>query len=128
MSLDSNNLQRLARLTPENRAMMGWVLMRYAELEGVREADLLERLEADKEGFLRLHLCKRPRGERFVQDVQAIAGHVGVSAGALAMVLRRVEVIETMAGGASAEAPSVSRGMLMAARARKPKGKEGGPS
>jgi hypothetical protein len=105
-----------ARARPE---FLGWVLARYEELKMQPGESLREPLRVAEEDWPRLQLCLRPRPEAFLDDVTRIAAAFGADRSALAAVVRRVEAVEAVR---RRDRPGQA-GSLLAARARKPKGR-----
>lgn len=121
-------LQSLARRLQDNRAFMAYVLAAYQEQEGLDDAGLIERLGITPAMLARLALCRRPDAgsPQFADQIRQIAAYTQTDAGQLAMILRQVGALETLATRPeTADAPEADRhalqlrpGLLAAARDR----------
>jgi hypothetical protein len=114
--LSTQLLHRIAARACARPEFLGWLLVRYLEIEKVSEEQLVELLEMRGDDLPRLKLCLRPDADRFLADVTQIAGKFRLSLAKLAGVIRRVEAVEAMSGAAAAAGTP-----LLAARARKKK-------
>ena len=108
----SNPLEALARRVESDPFFLAEVLARYARAERLDDLGLAEALGCTPETLTMLRLCRAPRTEApgFGEDVDCIAGRVGLDADRLAEVVRHGQALEHMAG------PAASRGTLLAAR------------
>ncbi len=81
-----------------NPAFMAYALTRYAEMEGLTAEQLAVELGTLPELYDRLALCRRPAADdpKFSEQVHRLADYALVDAGALANLLRTVEVITGM--------------------------------
>jgi hypothetical protein len=112
------SLLRLAAERAAGRAFyLASVLLPYAEVEGLDEAALAERLGCRPADLPRLLLCRRPRPEppAFGADVERIAAAFGLSALRLAEVVRLADALRALG---DAEASGEATGWLAAARDR----------
>ena len=107
-------LNLAAERAVERRHYLGWVLSQYMSSLAIPLAVLATELGCSEAVMPRLALCLRPRSERFVEDVSAIATKFVVDRAALARIVRHVEALEAMTVGGKKQ-----RGMLMAARKRR---------
>ena len=118
MAVAPDQLARFAARLAREAAFVGSVLTRYAESEKITPTVLAARLNLPLERFHQLHLCFRPRPDRFAEDVDVVAGEVGLDPAVLAAIVCRVEAIDAMTGSVTPAA-----GALLAARKpAKPKG------
>ncbi len=113
----ADNLDRLARRLETDPFFLASAFADYVASERLSEAGLAARLGCTRETLVRVKLCRRPRPEAlmFQADIDRIASHFGVSADALAEMVRRADAIARMRQGAVTD-----RGRLVAARDRKP--------
>jgi hypothetical protein len=114
-------IARAAARAAKRREYLGWVLDRYADLEGLRKPELAKRLNLAAVEFARLALCLKPRQRTFASDVEAICRQFSLEPQDLAKVVRMVESVDTMS---ISVAGSTDSGVLMAARSRKKKREE----
>jgi hypothetical protein len=102
----ADDLTRLLRRT--TRAAEGFpiflaaVFARYRAAERIDDGELARRLAIDPQQLDALALCRRPRPDRFAQDVTAIATRFGADAGALAAIVRQVDALGAFVGASSA--------------------------
>jgi hypothetical protein len=106
-----------ARVAASRPVFLGWVLAEYQKAEGLDDAALAQYLQADLRIVSSLRLCLRPRSDRFLQDIEQIAGTFPCDGDALITVVRHVEFLNAARGTSSA----TDAGRLMAARSRPPK-------
>src|SRR5262249_3750307 len=88
----------------------------YAAWEKAFGGPITSALSAEPDAVISLGLCRRPRDDRWLDDIETIAGAGRVDAGAVASLLRQALAAERMAA-----APPVSQivdGRLLAARDR----------
>jgi hypothetical protein len=88
----------------------------YAAWEKAFGEPVTAALSAEPDALISLGLCRRPRDDRWLEDIEAIADACRLDAGAVASLLRQALAAERMAG-----APPVSQtvdGRLLAARDR----------
>ena len=104
----------------ERPALLGWVLSRYVKGQNMTMGALLDELNCSASALWRLALCRRPRSDRFRDDVAMIASNLAINAAALLRIIRHVEALEAMKAGRVAES-----GALMAARKRRRSDQEG---
>src|SRR2546426_11918625 len=87
--------ERLMRLAAERAAgrpnHLAWVFSQYVSSQAISRAALATELGCSEAVMPRLALCLRPRSERFVEDVSAIATKFVVDRAALARIVRQVE-------------------------------------
>lgn len=100
--------------------LLATVLHRYAEAEAMSWDELARSLGCSAEALDQVALCRPPRDECFVQDVEAIAAGY-MDSTRLLFLLRRLQVLGTLAGapapGSSiAEAAAASPAIFLAAR------------
>lgn len=124
--LSPEELARLAARFRQERPFVGWAIARYAESENLDLPSIQKALKISEADFYWLHLCKRPRADRFAEDVRTIADYTGVDAGVLAAIARRADVLETLAAGQAGASPDAANGTLLAARARPAKNRRPG--
>lgn len=102
--------------------LLAAALHRYATAERIAWEDLARTLDCTLDDLNGIAICRPPRAGRFVEDVQAIAdGHV--NADRLLRLLRRLQVLETLAGRTQEASDSflslpAEPGVLLAARDR----------
>jgi hypothetical protein len=96
-------------------------LHRYAAAEGMTWAELALSLDGTADGLNQVAICRPPRPESFVADVEAIAADY-VAADRLLLLLRRLQVLEALADPANETSGSQETEMghatLLAARDR----------
>ena len=99
--------------------LMSRMLHRYAELERLSWQELANTMECTTEALDMVALCRPPREDRFLEDVEEIARGL-VDPDRLIAVLRQVRALEILATGSDlpAVATGYSNGLLMAARDR----------
>lgn len=92
------------------------VLRAYQELHGMDDEQLGRQLGCDPSDLPRLGLCRRPdpAPSRFRADVEQVAEHFGLSAIALAGIVREVDATRQLRAGAGLD----DAGPLLAARDR----------
>ena len=93
-------------------------------IENQTPSELAAFLGTDELGLRRLSLCRPPRTTSYQEDLGAIAEYTGCRPESLLHLLRRLEVLTTLAGSAQATGEqqgsslSVTHAMLLAARDR----------
>ena len=111
-------LKAAARRSAHEAWMLGQVFEKYRELEGRSPEQLAAELDCSLEVLQWLSLCRRPEGEKFTEQVDAIVKRFALDPLRLIAVLRHVEVMDALTarpeGGAAAEGGS----LLLAARDR----------
>lgn len=107
-------LEAAARRSGHEAWTLGHVFARYRDLEDGSAESLAADLGCSLEVLHWLSLCRRPDGERFSEDVLAIAKRFDVEPHRLVEVIRRVEVMDDAFG------PSSEDSVLLAARDRLP--------
>ncbi|MCW3052304.1 MAG: hypothetical protein JWN14_1474 [Chthonomonadales bacterium] len=113
--------QFVRRALQDDTPLLASALHRYAVAEGQTWTELAQALGCSVDGLNQVALCRPPRPESFVADVEAIAADY-VDADHLLPLLRRLQVFAAFAERA-AEAPvdrnaEPGRAMLLAARDR----------
>ena len=106
-------VRRAAAAAARRPAFLAWVFDRYREAEALDADGLADVLGIGREELGLLALCRRPRPDRFSDDLLAIANRFGVKPDRLALVIRQVEALAVLA-----EAPAPDFGVLAAARDR----------
>lgn len=96
-----------------NRAYMAYVLARYSEDQKMDESALAAFLSCSPETLLRIGVCLRPQEQTFAAGIREIADYVGADAERLALLVRKVEVQESLENHQHTE-----QSFLMAARDR----------
>src|SRR5712692_4958646 len=96
------------------------ILAQYTDIEHQSKENLARFLKIQLSQLPRLGLCLRPRQDHFNADVEQISSKFGIDSFALAKVVRLVDSVSIMA---TAKTDSKDSGVLMAARARKDKGR-----
>ena len=113
--------ERLARRAIETRAdLLAVPLHAYARAEGMDWRGLADHLGCSEDALNRIALCRPPRPEHFVGDVEAIAENL-VDFDRLLNLLRRFQVLNAFAAHAAetnAGDNAPASGMLLAARDR----------
>lgn len=109
-------LRLLAERAAADQAYLGWALRSYAMAEEQSLSDVLKRLGVAENDTTGLMLSLRPQGERFADMLKAICGRFGADEVLLLVVLRQVEVLESLRTGAVR--PDADAGLLLAARMR----------
>jgi hypothetical protein len=73
----------------DNSFFLAWALAAYQRRHRLTDLDLAAALHGDPSALLALRLCPRPvpEGERFEEDVAAIAGRYGCDQAALRFIL-----------------------------------------
>lgn len=94
-------------------AFLGWTFARFREAEHLDQHGLASMLGVEPETLNRLALCRRPRPDRFGEDVHAIAARFGADVLRLASVIRQADALTTLA-----DLPTPDVGVLAAARDR----------
>jgi hypothetical protein len=97
---------------------VSYFLSIYLELEDVTEEDLRKHLGCDRLGFYKLSLMRAPDldSDGFGAGVRRLAEAVGISAFALATILRRVQAANRLGAAGATE----RQGLLAAARDHEP--------
>ncbi len=90
-------LRRTVRAAEASPVFLAAVFARYRAVEGLDDAEFACRLGVAVDRLDELAICRRPRPDRFRQDVSAIAARFGADPGALAAVVRQVDALETFA-------------------------------
>lgn len=93
----------------------------WMESESQTPEALAQFLGTDATGLSRLALCRPPRQSAYIEDIEVIAGYSGCRIEPLRHLLRRLEVLTTLAGSAptTGQLPnSVTQAILLAARDR----------
>lgn len=106
-------LRIAAKRAAQRPAFLGWILSNYASSQRLSNAALAAELRCSEATLLRLGICLRPRPNRFVADVAAIASKLEVDEGVLARIVRHVEALEVMSDRGAA-----AGGALLAAKTR----------
>jgi hypothetical protein len=88
----------------------------YSPWEKAFGGTVADALASAPESLISLGLCRRPREDRWYEDVEEIAAACRLDAGALASLLRQALAAELMAG--AAPVGHVVDGRLLAARDR----------
>jgi hypothetical protein len=72
-----------------NPYFLGWALAAYQRRHRLTDLDVAAALHGDPSALTALRLCQRPvpEGERFEEDVAALAGRFGCDRAALLLVL-----------------------------------------
>ena len=113
-----DRLRELARRAEHEPFFLASALKEYTESEGMNDEDLARFLKCPTEVLDPVRLCRRPASAspEFRRDVERIAGHFGLNMGALAQILRQVDVVAKL----RQEGALPSEGELRAARDREP--------
>ncbi len=75
---------------------LGSIFERYCDLEHRSLGQLAEELDCTPETISWMTLCRQPAPGRFAEDVESIASRFSVSAGRLAGIIRRVQVLDAL--------------------------------
>lgn len=86
-------LELLAERLARDPGYMAWVLAEYRHQEGLSEQRLSEILEIDREGYLRLALCRRPEPEHFATHLRQIVDYTHIDGLKLANLVRQVDAL-----------------------------------
>jgi hypothetical protein len=124
---DNRILGWAARRAEQRSSFLAAPLAAYRSIHGVAEEQLADFLACTLESLPTLALCKRPDSNEpsFKGDVEQIAGFVGASSVRLGQLLREVEAIEALRGGAAGSGEqATSSGLLAAARDAHPEESE----
>jgi hypothetical protein len=106
----TNRLDLFARRLSNDRTFLASALQAFAASEGLDSAGLAAYLGCEPHALGRLGLCRRPRDDRFAQDVDAIAERFALPPDILAGVVRRAEVLEALrAAESEAEVMAAAR-------------------
>jgi hypothetical protein len=103
--------QRMAERARREPGYVGHVFAAYQARAGLDEAGLLRELGCDRDQLWRLALCRVPRPEQFVADLDQITARTGVDPLGLARILRLESVL-----GALAEQAGETRALRAARR------------
>jgi hypothetical protein len=122
---DAALFDRMIQRVRSNADYLGWIFGRYAQIETKDEAEIAELLGVPIEALHRLYLCLRPRQTSFIRDVRHIAENFDIESAVLSKVIRHVESMEEMKEEAGSDIANQA-GLMVAARARKPKAKQTG--
>ena len=122
----TQHLARLAKKMQGNPEYLSSVLSAYQQQERLTDGELAHRLSLDESQLPRLALCKRPKADKFSEQVRQIAAYTGADVAALAQVIRSVEVLQQMRSMPPVELPATGTqvaparlaGSLAAARDR----------
>lgn len=88
----TNHMAHLARRTAEHSEFMGYLLARHMQLHDVAfEEDHAAQLGISKEQWTNLALCRRPRPDRWAEDIKTVADYVGIDAALLERTIRDAE-------------------------------------
>ena len=113
--------QFVRRAAQDDTPLLASALHRYAAAEGQTWAELAQTLECSVDALNQVALCRPPRAESFVADVEAIAADY-VDAERLLPLLRKLQVVTAFAEQAVEALPgrnaAPGRTMLLAARDR----------
>ena len=120
---DDALFKRMIERVRGNADYLGWIFGRYAEIENKNDSEIARLLGLSIQDLHRLHLCLRPRPAYFIQDVRHIAQSFAIEAAVLSRLVRHVESLEEMKDAADTDVAS-DAGLMVAARARKPKAKK----
>jgi hypothetical protein len=118
MMNNSKLIQRLIKLARKDTFFLGWALSVYQEIHSIDDHQLARWLECDVKTLDRLALCRLPgdKSPKFQNDIKKIAKFGRCNADRLVQLLREVVSILSLRG----EVIEDARGLLMAARDRKP--------
>ena len=116
----TESVARLARRVAIDPFFFAFALAEYAAAEGLDEAGLAAALGCSPDRLPHVRLCRAPRADPdgFREDVDRIAGAVGLARDAVATIARRGQVVAAMRATAG-EVPD-GAGFLIAARDRQP--------
>lgn len=95
---------------------LGYVFEHYQKHERKSREELAAELGCSLDVLDWLSLCRRPDEERFAEQVGLIAERFGVEPSRLAMVLRRVEVLDALPSVGEEMDPALEESFLLAAR------------
>lgn len=111
----ADQLDHLARRVEGDPFFLACPLTLYAQSERLDDAGLAGKLGCTMTTLSQLKLCRAParEGREFLDDIERIAGHFGISAEVLIEVTRRGQVLQAMQGDGGGRT-------LMAARDREP--------
>jgi hypothetical protein len=90
-------LENAARRATEENWALGSLLQAYLKFERKSEPDVLQELECTIEVYRKIAICRRPRPLRFSEDVDRISERFGLNPNRLTAVIRRAEVLATLA-------------------------------
>ena len=115
-------IQRFVNQARKDTFFLGWALSVYQEIQSIDDHQLARWLECDLKNLNRLALCRLPddKSPKFQNDIKKIAKFGRCSADRLVLLLREVVSILSLRG----EVIEDTRGLLMAARGRKPDGED----
>ncbi len=117
--------QFVRRTLQADTPLLATTLHRYAAAEGQTWAELAQALECSVDSLNQIALCRPPRRESFVEDVEEIAADY-VDPDRLLLLLRKLQVFATFAEHAAEARPDQDaipgRTMLLAARDREEEG------
>lgn len=118
MNSDQLATKDLERIVERASTHSGLLLASLLRFWGRRfpQPQVSELLGCTEEAVLRLAICKRPREESWVSDVQEIAQVISIDRNRLEDFLRRASVVEKLA--LSNPAHDTTAGRLLAARDR----------
>lgn len=118
-------LARAARRSQSEPGMMGHVFERYRQLEGRSEEALAAELGCTQDTLHWMSLCRRPEEPHFEEQATAIATRFQVELLPLVQVLRRVQVLDSVAARMR-EVPEVARPVIQVAARDRAKDEETG--
>lgn len=111
-------LKAAAQRSAHEAWMLGHVFEKYRELEGRSAEQLAVELGCSLEVLQWLSLCRRPEGEKFTEQVDAIVKRFALDPLRLIAVIRHVEVMDALTARSEGGVAAESRSRLLAARDR----------
>lgn len=105
----ADRIDAFARRAADDHFFLSSALQEYARSEGMDAGALCRFLGCEREMLGPLGLCRRPDGERLLDDARRIAQRFKVREDALIEVIRRADVLAALRGAGSAEALAAAR-------------------
>jgi hypothetical protein len=102
-------LRRTARAAEDRGLLLAAVFARYRAAEGVDDMEMARRLGVTPDRLDEIAICRRPRPDRFRDDVATIAARFSADPAALAGIIRLVDALDAFAA-------TTPRNFLAAAR------------
>jgi hypothetical protein len=99
------------RNTAKDPLWVGFWLVRHQEHENLNEEQLAQKLGTTMDNFVLLHLCRTPRDDQFLEDVEVICRRTGARQEEFLDLLRQEQNLYQL----KKSGPPTERGWLMAA-------------
>ncbi len=111
-------LEAAAKRSTRADWMLGHAFERYLEIEGMTSSALAQKLGCTPDVLQWMSLCRRPVGDSFAEQSEAVAQQFSVELRQLIRVLRHVEVITALNADSDEELAAENATIQLAARDR----------